>query len=136
MFAISIAIPPIAIAWAGLSLLIGLLALTKRRSFVAWMWASILFTPFAVVVLFYLPPAEKSGARKDKPQAVPPALPSAPSLARRAISGAVSWVKRRRTVSALSNEGDMVHRALEGHANHTELDRDIARSVQNTFGRL
>ena len=34
MFAISIAIPPIAIAWAGLSLLIGLLALTKRRSFV------------------------------------------------------------------------------------------------------
>jgi hypothetical protein len=52
MFAISLTIPPVAIAWAGLSLLIGLLAVAKRLSFTTWMLASIILSPFAVIVLF------------------------------------------------------------------------------------
>lgn len=52
MFAISILIPPVVIAWAVLSVFVGLLALIRRRSFDGWLAASILFTPLAAVVLF------------------------------------------------------------------------------------
>ena len=134
MFAISISIPPIAIAWAGLSLLIGVLALAKRRSFVGWMLASILLTPFVVVVLLYLPPAEKSGSVKNKPQVIPPPLPRSPSLALRAIRAFGFRVRESRAASTLSGAKDAAH-GPQGFASRAELDRDIADSARSRFGR-
>jgi hypothetical protein len=128
MFAISIPIPPIAIAWLGLSLLIGLLALAKQRSFVGWLLASLLFTPFAAVVLFYLPPAKASVPKKGKTKsrAAPPPMPTSPSLFRRIIGAARFRMKESRSAKAVVGVTGAAHRSLE---------RDIAKSVKSRFGR-
>jgi hypothetical protein len=125
MFAISIPIPPIAIAWLGLSLLIGLLALAKRRSFVGWLLASLLFTPFATVVLFYLPPAKASVPKKGKTKGPPP-MPTSPSLFRRITGAARFRMKESRSAKAVVGVTGAAHRSLE---------RDIAKSVKSRFGR-
>ena len=41
MFAISIPIPPVAIAWAALFIVIGVVALAKGRSVVGWITATL-----------------------------------------------------------------------------------------------
>lgn len=140
MFAISITIPPVAIAWAGLSILVGFLALAKRRSFIGWMAASILFTPFAAVVLFFLPRANATA--KIQPPAGslqsrldPPALPAPPSLFKR-VAGATKFrVKENAASRALAGAASVAHRSLENFASRAELDRDIKQSVQDHLGR-
>lgn len=139
MFAISIAIPPVAIAWAGLSILIGFLALAKRRSFIGWMAASILFTPFAAVVLFFLPrveatPKTKAPAVPPQPQPAPPPLPASPSLFRRVAGAAKFRAKENPASKALAGAASVAHRSLENFASRAELEQDIKQSVQDRFG--
>lgn len=126
MFAISIAVPPVAITWIGLSLLIGLLALAKRRSFTGWMAASMLFTPFFAVVLFFLPRANIPV--KTKPTAIPPPLPTRPSLLGRVAAAAKFRVRQNGAANVLAEETRRAHRSLD---NFTELERDIKQSVQS-----
>ena len=138
MFAISITIPPVAIAWAGLSILIGFLALAKRRSFIGWMAASILFTPFAAVVLFFLPRADVPAKPKSplaQPLSPPPPLPSRPSLFRRVTGAAKFRMKENPASNAIAGAASAAHRSLENFANHAELERDIKQSVRNRFER-
>lgn len=140
MFAISITIPPVAIAWAGLSILIGFLALAKRRSFIGWMAASILFTPFAAVVLFFLPraddtPKTKTSAVPPQSPPSPPLLPARPSLFRRVAGAAKFRVKESPASKAFAGAASVAHRSLENFATNTELERDIKQSVQDRLGR-
>lgn len=140
MFAISITIPPAAIAWAGLSILVGFWAIARRRSFIGWMVASILFTPFAAVVLFFLPRAD-AAAKIQSPavplqlQPDPPALPRRSSLFRR-IAGATKFrVQENAASRALAGAASVAHRSLENFASRAELERDIKQSVQDRLGR-
>ena len=119
MFIISIPIPPIAIAWLGLSVIVGLCALAKQRSFGGWLLASLLITPFAAVVLFHLPPAKAS----VESRAAPPPM----STNRwRIFSAARFRMKERRSAKAILG--------VRGAA-HGSLESDIAKTVKNRFGQ-
>jgi hypothetical protein len=128
MFVISIPVPPIAIAWLGLSLIIGLCALAKQRSFGGWLLASLLITPFAAVVLFYLPPAKATVPKKGKTESreAPPPMPTSRSLFRRIFGAPRFRMKDGRSAKAAAGVGVAAHGSLES---------DIARTVKSRFGR-
>lgn len=127
MLAFSIPVPPIAIAWLALSVIVAFLAFAKGRSFIGWMAACIFFTPFVAVVLFFLP--------SEKPGATPPPVPRAPSLFRRVVNAAGYRLKESAPTKLASSAASAAHRSLSSFAIRGELDRDIAKTVKRRFGK-
>jgi hypothetical protein len=128
MFAISIPIPPVAVGWVILSLLIGLFAVAKGRPFLSWFVASLFATPFVGACLFFLPHEAKS---PTAPSRLP--KPHKRSLVRRTLGAAGFRLKDSRAGKAVAGAKGVAHRSLEGFAVRAELDHGITKSVRDQF---
>jgi hypothetical protein len=125
MFAISIPIPPVAIAWAIFSVVIGLVALAKGRSAIGWILACLIFSPIVGLVLLFLP--------DEKRHSRPPSLPKPPSLAWRTLAAVGFRVKQSRAVKVAVHAKGMARRSVDDFTRKTELDREITTTVRRQF---
>lgn len=125
MFAISISIPPVAIAWAIFSVVIGLIAAAKGQSAIGWILACLLFSPLVGLVLLFLP------TKKGHP--TPPPLPKSSSLTRRSLAALGYRVKESRAVKIAADAKGTARRTLESFTSKAELDREIATTVRSQF---
>ena len=136
MIAISIPIPIITVGWVAASVLIGLLAMAKGRSFVSWSLAAALASPVVVLLLVVLPKAKQIKQPPAPPKIASPkpaALRTNAALPIKAIKALAYRVESSRIVGSLSRTKAAGYRSLENFAAAAEIDKGIAAAVRDEF---
>jgi hypothetical protein len=138
LIAISIPIPLITIGWIAASVLIGLIAMAKGRSFISWSVAAAVASPFVVLLLFVLPkPKQIRQAPPAPPNVAPPPRAAAPgsnaALSIKTIKALAYRVKSSGVVGSISRRKAAAYRSLETFAAAAEIDKGIAAAVREEF---
>ena len=136
MIAISIPIPIITVGWIAASVLIGLLAMAKGRSFVSWSLAAALASPVVVLLLVFLPRAKQIKQPPAPPKIASPklvALRTNAALPIKVIKALAYRVEGSRVAGSLSRAKAAGYRSLENFAAAAEIDKGIAGAVRDKF---